>query len=62
MTLIEVKPEALQVGDPVVVGNQRWIVRAIDGPDSNLTFDLYLSNEYGDHHTVVRDSIHLINE
>ena len=48
MTLVAVRPEALQIGDPVIIGGERWIVRSIDGPDHNLTFDLYLSNESGD--------------
>jgi hypothetical protein len=62
MTLAAVRPEALQIGDPVIIGGERWIVRSIDGPDHNLTFDLYLSNESGDCHKVVQDPIQIINE
>ena len=62
MTLVTVKPEALLPGDPVFIGKTKWTVRVIEGPDQMDTYDLYLSNENGDCHMVVRDPIQLINE
>jgi hypothetical protein len=63
MTLVAVRPNALQPGDPVIIDQAQWIVRAIEGPDHNETYDLYLMNDLGNCHKVIRDEpIHLINE
>ena len=39
MTVTKIDPSALQPGDPVFIDNTRLVVRAIDGPDHNQTYD-----------------------
>jgi hypothetical protein len=47
----------------VIIDQSKWVVRAIEGPDHNETYDLYLMNDLGNCHKVIRDEpIHLINE
>lgn len=60
MTVTKIDPSALQPGDPVFIDNTRLIVRAIDGPDHNQTYDLYLTGECGDYHKVVRDPVSIV--
>jgi len=60
MTLTQIEPSGLQPGDPVIIDNTRMIIRAIDGPDHNQTYDLYLSSDCGDHHKVVRDPVAIV--
>lgn len=60
MTLVP--PQALLPGDSVIIDNDRLIVKAVEGPDHNETFDLYLTSDHGDCHKVVRDAVQIVNE
>lgn len=60
MTTVEVKPSVLQPGDPVVMDNHVMVIRAIDGPDHNETYDIYLTSDTGDCHKVVRETVRLV--
>ena len=60
MTLTIVKPSALLPGDPVIIDNVRWVIRAIEGPDQLETYDLYLTGDCGDCHKIVRESVQIV--
>ena len=55
-----VTPDKVQYGDQVLVGGQSLMVKAIEGPDYNGTFDFYLTDGSKDVHKVVADSIVII--
>lgn len=60
MTITTVPPSKLMVGDPIIINNERLIIRAIDGPDHNNTYDLYLTGECGDCHKVVTEPVAIV--
>ena len=60
MTVTNVDPSALMVGDPVFIDNTRLIVKAIEGPDHLNTYDLYLTGECGDCHKVISDPVAIV--
>jgi len=60
MTTITIDPVMLQMGDPVIIDKDSGTVRAVDGPDHNGTFDIYLDNSSGGCHKIVRDVVRLV--
>ena len=60
MTTVTIDPVMLQLGDPVIIGSDMGTVRAVEGPDHNGTFDVYLDNGCGGCHKVVQDSVRLV--
>jgi hypothetical protein len=59
MTAI-VKPAAVQYGDQVSINGHTWIVKGIEGPDKNGTWDFYLTDGSADKHEVVLDAVTLL--
>jgi hypothetical protein len=55
-----VTPDKVQYGDQVFVDGQSLVVKAIEGPDYNGTFDFYLTDGSKDVHKVVSDPIAII--
>ena len=41
MTITLLKPAMVQIGDLVTIDGKKWLVHAIEGPDSIGTFDFY---------------------
>jgi hypothetical protein len=60
MTTITIDPVMLQMGDPVIIDKDSGTVRAVDGPDHNGTFDIYLNTSNGSCHKIVRDVVRLV--
>ena len=60
MTTVTIDPVMLQLGDPVIIDKDMGTVRAVEGPDHNGTFDVYLDNDCGGCHKVVQDSVRLV--
>ncbi len=60
MTTVSVDPANLQLGDPVIIDKDKGTIRIVDGPDQNGTFDIYLDNDGGGCHKIVRDPVQLI--
>ena len=55
-----VSPDKIQSGDQVLMNGEVLMVKNIDGPDTNGTFDFYLTNGSKDLHKIVADPIILI--
>lgn len=45
MTYHSVSPSALAFGDQVVINKHLCVVKAVEGPDSTGTYDVYAHNE-----------------
>jgi hypothetical protein len=50
MAKIEAKPDIVQFGDTVIVNNNEYQVKFIDGPDRIGTYDFYLIDKSGQPH------------
>ena len=59
MTAI-VKPAVVQFGDHVSINGHAWIVKGIEGPDTNGAWDFYLTDGSAEKHEVVRDAVTLM--
>jgi hypothetical protein len=60
MTFIPVPPAVVQFGDHVLINNEIMEVKSMMGPDTNGTYDFYLANQDKAIHSVVTDSITLV--
>jgi hypothetical protein len=60
MTFIPVSPATVQFGDRVFINNEVLSVKSVMGPDSIGTYDFYLANENKEVHSVITDSITLV--
>ena len=60
MTTVNVEPNQLQFGDPVIIDNDQGTIRVVEGPDQHGTFDIYLDNSTGGCHKIVKDPVQLI--
>jgi hypothetical protein len=56
-----VTPDKVQYGDQLLLNGQTLVVKAIDGPDINGTFDFYLTDGTKDVHKVVAEPVALLN-
>ena len=59
MTLAHVKPEQVELGDRILVGNKTWTVKSFSS-DYNRAYDFYLENETGSTHEVFADEITIV--
>jgi|APCry1669189369_1035219.scaffolds.fasta_scaffold17793_4 hypothetical protein len=59
MTTARIKPEQVELGDRVLVGDQTWIVKSFES-DYNRAYDFYLQNETGYTHQVFTDSVTIV--
>ena len=55
-----VTPDKVQYGDQILLGGETLIVKAIDGPDTNGTFDFYLTDGSKVVHKVVAEPVALV--
>lgn len=60
MTLINIEPSQVQMGDTVVLNKQTYSVNSMQGPDSHGAYDAYLQNANGAVHKVVTEPITII--
>jgi hypothetical protein len=55
-----IDPVLLQIGDPVIINQERGTIRAVDGPDNHGTFDVYMDTHNGRSHKVVQDFVQVV--
>lgn len=61
MTVAKVSPQALQMGDTILINKQPVIVKYIDGPDRHGAYDVYTLDKSGNpHQDVVTDTVTLV--
>jgi hypothetical protein len=57
-TLVKTDASQLQFGDRVILNSKTWTIRAIMGPDSIGTYDLFLlDDEYNPGTAIVNGSV-----
>jgi hypothetical protein len=59
MTLAHIKPEQVELGDRILVGNTTWTVKSFSS-DYNYAYDFYLENESGSTHKVITDEVTIV--
>jgi hypothetical protein len=60
-TIVKVQPMHLNCGDSIVVQNNVYTVKYIDGPDRIGTYDVSVIDEYGNSHIeLVTDLVTII--
>jgi len=55
-----VTPDKVQFGDQVRLNGETLMVKAVEGPDTNGTFDFYLTDGSKDVHRIVTDPIAIL--
>jgi len=61
LTVAKVSPDALQMGDTILMNKQPLIVKYIDGPDRNGAYDVYTLDQSGiPHQDVLTDTVTLV--
>jgi len=55
-----VTPDKVQFGDQVWLNGETLMVKAVEGPDTNGTFDFYLTDGSKDVHRIITDSIAIL--
>jgi hypothetical protein len=59
MTITYIKPEQVEIGDRILVGNETYVVKSFSS-DYNRAYDFYLENEKGSTHQIITDSVTLV--